>query len=331
MTSPSRDELLGYLLGALSPAEQEQVEAELSKNDELRAEMARLRGCLDRVGMSGVPERIDPPVGLAQRTCEFVATQAAVRVNRRTPMSIPAAGRERRFTWSDFVTMAAVFVAALSLFFPAVSFSRFQAQIASCQNQLRLIGFGLHGYSELQPDRSFPGPEMEGPRAAAGVVAPLLVSHKLADPRSFLCPSSSMRRDEFAVPTLEALDQAELAELLAMQRTMGGDFGYNMGFVEEGRLERPRNSRRSGYVLVGDAPSNSQPRRMSSNHLGRGQNVLYEDGRVHFLPELPSPRLFDDPYHNRDGWVAAGVDSDDAVLGASSDHPMPVRLIGDER
>ena len=46
MTSPSREELLGYLLGALAPAEQEQVEAELAKNAELRAEMARLEACL---------------------------------------------------------------------------------------------------------------------------------------------------------------------------------------------------------------------------------------------------------------------------------------------
>jgi hypothetical protein len=84
-------------------------------------------------------------------------------------------------------------------------------------------------------------------------------------------------------------------------------------------------------VLVGDAPSNSLPRRVSSNHQGRGQNVLYEDGRVHFLPELPSARIFDDPYHNRDGWVAAGVDLNDAVLGASADHPLPVRFSEAER
>ena len=63
------------------------------------------------------------------------------------------------------------------------------------------------------------------------------------------------------------------------------------------------------------------------NHRGQGQNVVYEDGRVKFLPQLPSSQFLDDPYHNRDGWVAAGVDRDDAVLGASSDPPLPVTLI----
>ncbi len=102
-----------------------------------------------------------------------------------------------------------------------------------------------------------------------------------------------------------------------------------MGFVEDGRLLRASNSRRGEYVLAGDRPSNSQPRRVSGNHSGRGQNVLCEDGRVQFLPQLPSPQILDDPYHNRDGWVAAGVDRDDAVLGASADHPMPVKLTDD--
>jgi hypothetical protein len=99
-----------------------------------------------------------------------------------------------------------------------------------------------------------------------------------------------------------------------------------MGYVTDGRLVRARDARRPNYVLVGDAPSDSRPRRVSANHNGRGQNVLYEDGHIQLLRELPSPRLLDDPYHNREGWVAAGVDPDDAVLGASADLPMPVRL-----
>jgi hypothetical protein len=157
------------------------------------------------------------------------------------------------------------------------------------------------------------------------------VSHKLADSRMFLCPSSSVWRDgsEFRVPLPEELDQATEQELNALRRTMAGDYGFHMGYVDGGKLLRTCNSRRSGFALAGDAPSNSQPRRVSGNHRGRGQNVLYEDGRVQFVPQLPSPQVFDDPYHNREGWVAAGVDRDDAVLGASADSPLPVSLISD--
>jgi hypothetical protein len=328
MTSPSREHLLGYLLQALAPHEQEQVEAEIEHNPALAVELRRLESALGRVGLQDPPERIDPPLGLARRTCRLVAEHAAGGLV--TPASVlapQAAPRERRFTWYDLVTVAAVLIAALSLAFPALSYSRFHSQIASCQNQLRLIGLGLHGYSNLQPDHSFPGPEMVGPRAVVGVVAPILVSHHLAEPPMFLCSTSPLASGgDFRMPSLDELDQLTGLELRHVQRAMGGDFGYNMGYVEEGRLMRPRDARRPNYVLVGDAPSDSQPRRISKNHDGRGQNVLYEDGRIQFLRELVTPQLFDDPYHNRQGWVAAGVDSDDAVLGASADVPLPLGL-----
>src|SRR5437773_2757497 len=159
----------------------------------------------------------------------------------------------RRFTWSDFIAMAAVVAAAAALIFPALSFSRFQAQVATCQNQLRLIGFGLHGYSDLQADHSFPGPDLEGNRAAAGIVAPLLVSHQLADSRMFLCPASSIARDVagFRVPLPEEVDQAMGQQLKAMVRTMGGDYGYNLGYTDSGKLLRTCNSLRENYALAG--------------------------------------------------------------------------------
>jgi hypothetical protein len=328
--SPSREHLLGFLLNALAPDDERQLEAELDSSPALRAELERLRSCIGNLGLCDSAQPIEPPPGLAARTCAFVAAQARAVLTPTGAMVLQGAERERRFSWYDFVTLAAVFVAAVSLFFPALSFSRFQSQVATCQNQLRLIGFGLHEYSERQPDHSFPGPDADGNRSAAGVVAPLLVSNKLAEPHMFLCPaSSSGQRANFRVPLPEDLDRAVGQDLKTLVRTMGGDYGYNMGFVEDGRLVRPRDGRRSGYVLVGDAPSNSQPRRVSSNHRGRGQNVLFEDGHVQFLKQLAGRNVLDDPYHNRDGWVAAGVDRDDAVLGASNDRPLPLTLISD--
>src|SRR5206468_7036271 len=115
------------------------------------------------------------------------------------------------------------------------------------------IGLGLHGYSDLQPDHSFPGPDAEGPRAAAGVVAPLLVTNNLAQPANFLCPGSSLRQerdDGFHIPTLDELDQATGQELKRMQRLMGGDFAYNMGFVDGDKLLRPSDARRELYALA---------------------------------------------------------------------------------
>ena len=331
MTSPSREHLLGYLLGALSPDEHEQVEIEIAQNSALRDEMQRLKACVEAVGLAEERPGYEPPPGLAERTCRFVA-DAARRVSLPTGrLSGADIERDRRFTWSDLVTVAAVVVAAASLFFPALSFSRFQSQIATCQNQLRLIGFGMQEYSDLQPDHSFPGPEAEGPRAAAGMAGPLLVSQNLANSQMFLCPASSRFRNAagFRMPMPEEVDRATGKALLALQKAMGGDYGFNMGYTDSGKLRKPINAHRGQYILAGDAPSNSRLHRASANHADRGQNVLFEDGHVHFLRQLPSSPALDDPFHNRDGWVAAGVDRDDAVLGASDDVPLPVTLISD--
>jgi hypothetical protein len=328
MTSPTREHLLGYLLQALAPDEQEQVEAELENDPVLALELRRLESTLHCVGLQDRPDMFDPPMGLARRTCRLVAQHASGDLATPRALSMSgAAPRERRFTWYDLITIAAVLIAGLSLAIPALSTSRFQSQILACQNQLRLIGFGLHGYSNLQPDHSFPGPEIDGPRSVVGVVGPILVSHNLAEPPMFLCSNSKRARGDFRMPSLDELDQLTGFELRSVQRAMGGDFGYSMGYVEDGRLTRPRDSRRTNYILVGDAPSDSQPRRMSVNHGGRGQNVLFEDGRVDFLRELKGGQILDDPYHNRDGWVAAGIDSEDAVLGASADVPLPAGFI----
>jgi hypothetical protein len=330
MTSPSREHLLGYLLGALSPEERDQVEAEIEQNDLLREEMRRLMSCVQNMGLADDRPAYEPPLGLAERTCQFVETSAR-RLGLRTGGLSGQEAERLRFTWSDLVTVAAVIVAAASIFFPALSFSRSQSHIATCQNQLRLIGYGLQQYSDLQPDHSFPGPDAEGPRAAAGIVASMLTTNNLANSQMFLCPASSRtnRFAAFSVPRLDAVDQATGRELAAMQKSMGGDFGYNMGFTSDGKLLRPKNLQRQQYALVGDAPSNSRPRRASANHADRGQNVLFEDGHVHFLRQLPNTPALDDPFHNRDGWVAPGVDRDDAVLGASDDSPLPVTLISD--
>jgi hypothetical protein len=328
MSSPSREHLLGFLLGALERTEQEQVEAELDQNPALRAELDRLEGCIGRLGLDEEPQPFDPPVGLATRTCRFVAVQSERQVTlAATSRAANAIETGRKFRWLDLAVAAAVLVAVSSLFFPALSYSRFQSHVTTCQNQLRLIGQGLHDFSELQPDGSFPGPEASGNRAAAGVVAPLLVSNRLVSNSGvFLCPSSQIirRAAGFQVPSLEELDLATGVTLVALQRRMGGDYGYNMGYARDEKLVKPCNSRREDYVLVGDAPSDLQPGRVSGNHHGRGQNVLYEDGHVKFVVQVEKSRQIDDPFHNREGWVAAGVDGDDAVLGASADHPFPM-------
>jgi len=222
-----------------------------------------------------------------------------------------------------------VLIVAASLFFPALSYSRFRSQIAACQNQIRLIGLGFHQFSDLQPDGSFPGAEASGNRAAAGFAASLLAGNQLLpSERTVLCASSPAIRQiaNFRVPRPEEVDQAKGPMLVALQRTMGGDYGYTMGYAHEGKLKRPGNARRSEIGLVSDAPSDRQPARTSANHYGRGQNVFFEDGSIKLVVDVPTTPRADDPFHNRDGLVAAGLDGEDAVLGASADQPFPMTI-----
>ena len=128
----------------------------------------------------------------------------------------------------------------------------------------------MHGFSDAQPDGSFPGPEAEGNRAAAGVVAPLLVANQFVDSSAFLCAGAQARERvvDFRVPLPTELDAAVGQELAAMQCRMGGNYGFNLGYLVNDALIRPRNAGRGQYVLVADAPSNMQLNRVSNNHSG---------------------------------------------------------------
>lgn len=330
MSSPSREHLLGYLLGALERTEHEQVDAEVQSNPELRDELRRLESLIGCVGLADEPAQYDPPAGLAVQTCRLVAlqAQAAVVPASREWAGAPAFAGQRNFAWTDLLTAVAVLIAAAALFFPALNHSLEQAEVAACQNHLRQIGLALHEYSSLEPSGSFPRIELAGNRGVAGAYAPILVGQQLVlDSRVFLCPSSGLtgRGRNLHIPTPEELDKAAGEMLANFHQNMGGDYGYNMGYTQDGDLVAPRNASRPEYVLLADAPSDSQPGRRSANHRGRGQNVLYEDGRVQFIGGSSWPEVLDDPFHNRAGRVAAGLDASDHVLGASCDRPVPLR------
>ena len=332
MSSPSRDHLLGYLLGALERTELEQVEAELEANPELRAELRRLEQCVGRIGLADEPEHFDPPVDLAARTCRLVAARSSntgggvrevVVVTRHSWTVAPAEGRQS-MTWVNLLTVASVLIAGAALFFPALNHSLEQAQRASCQNNLRQLGFAMHEYSDRDPNHRFPQIERTGNRGVAGFYAPLLVSRQLIlDSATFLCPSmaSARRERSLHILTPEEIDALTGSELTHAQQTMGGDYGCNMGYTENGVHFAPENSGRSNYVLMSDAPSNELPGRRSANHGGDGQNMLHEDGHIKFIRTLPCPLVPDDPFYNLDLRVGAGLNRTDHCIGASCDRP----------
>jgi hypothetical protein len=58
------------------------------------------------------------------------------------------------------------------------------------------------------------------------------------------------------------------------------------------------------------------------SHGGRGINVLYEDGRVRFLPSQSLHSIPDHPLFNHEGRIEAGLTIDDASLAPSWQPPF---------
>ena len=225
-----------------------------------------------------------------------------------------------------FVTAGTVAAAAM-LFFPAMNFSRFQAQIAGCQNQLRQIGMALTNYSERFAPY-FPPVAESGPMSHSGAYAPALVDAQLIGEHStFLCPGDKkVQSVSFRVPSASAVHATEGAELAQLQSTMGGSFGTTFGHLEGNKYTFTKDLGRKCFALITDLPNDASPHHQSANHGGRGQNTLFEDGHVKFLKtcKCPIDTAGDDIFENDAGTMGPGLQVNDSVIGSGSYSPVTV-------
>lgn len=338
MVDRTREQLLGYLLGALEESERKSVETRLEKDPELVRELARLR---ERLHLLWVAQSdFLPPPGLAARTCRLVASQArpssaggpgaesrhprpAVPEAEPVNLGPPTGGWGNYSGWLDVTVAVGLLLTVFLLVFPAIQDSRFNARLTTCQEHLRRLGLALTQYSE-QHVGYFPPVYDQGKLAGAGIYAPILWSYGLVeDPRLFVCPGSPLAdRGEFRVPLLEELLAAQPGvELAQLRGKMGGSFGYSLGFFEDGRFYSTRNLRRPYFALMADAPSLFPAGYQSLNHDGRGQNVLFEDLRIVFYRTSRPHARADDVFVNEMNLVAAGRNPRDSVIGSSAAVP----------
>jgi len=322
-----RDELIGYLMGALEAPDARRVETALAdphQGASLRQDLERLRRALAPLDRDR--DVIAPPRGLAQRTLAHVRN--AVEADARpiiprpfTPADEPAPAADSR-AWLDRMIIAATALAASLLVGPLLLDSITESRARRTERNLQKLAGSLQGYAESH--RIYPTPPDSGPLSRAGLYAPTLVSeHRLvADDGSVLVPGTQLsRRKEFRVPTLEELKAAvgtpQFDELV---RNMGGDFGYTLGHRDaQGVLQPNKNNRRVHHPLMADAPDPCCEK--SSNHPGGIHYILYEDGHVErvFFDDLHEGN--DHLYRNEDGETAAAEHSEDAVIGDSHHQP----------
>ena len=310
-----REQLIGYLLDALDPAEHETVEVHLSRDPQLKRELELISRAL--APLEAGKGHFDPPQGLAERTCEFVIRQTQITI--APPEPALARGHWRV---ADFVVAAGIFFAATMLFFPAMNQSRFAARLSGCQDNLRKIGTALTDYSVLH-NGYFPDVAVEGANSAAGIYASKLFEQGFLDGSNVIvCPASSLAEQviEFRVPTLAEIQAARGAQLARLHEQMGGSYGYNLGYVSDGEYRPTKNLRRPTFALMSDAPRSQAPY-YSLNHQGYGQNVLFEDLHVQYLTTCKAHGCDDDIFVNDSGQVAPGLHLHDAVIGASHSKP----------
>lgn len=335
------EQLLGYLLGALDAEECESLEQRLHGDPKLQADLARLQNRF--APLAALDHAVDPPVGLAERTCRFVFStvdelhaaadeHAAPAGTPATPPPMLAPASEpagdgsdfpRRVRWLDLAVAATVFLAASLLLVPALQKSRFDSRVAGCQDNLRQLGLALTGYSQRNHDY-FPAIPVSGHLSAAGIYAPkLLEEGYVTTPETFLCAGSPLAaKGHFRVPKLKELLSASGSELAEKQRAMGGSYGYSLGYLQDGGYHPVRNQRRPNFVIAADRPSMNWANIQSSNHDGLGQNVLFEDGRASFVVSPQPEGWSDHVYLNDAGQVAPGIHANDSVIGPSEFSPL---------
>ena len=325
MSDSTQEQLLGYALGALDDSERASVEEAMANDPGMRAQLAEVDARLRP--LECLRQDFDPPPGLAERTIRRVSAlkngRGGSRSRRQAMSPVPAAAHWiGKVRWPDVAVGIVACAGLVLLLLPAIQGSRFMARVNACQDNLRQLGLALGGYSQVHGDY-FPGVPAHGRTAVAGIYAPtLLRSGFLSENRAVICPASMLnRQDGFHVPTLDEVEAAPQENLADLQCTMGGSYGYCLGYMQDGTYHDNKNLHRKCFALAADMPS-SDPGHQSRNHDGRGQNVLFEDGRVEFLPTSKIAETGDDIFVNDAGLVAAGMHADDAVVAPSAVGPL---------
>ncbi len=282
---------------------------ELSDNSLTNACPERMPG----VGAGMVPVHPESPIA-GTRDAESKPDAA---FSTGTGLSPATAGSKFSGGWSmaDMLVGVAVLAVLAGVLFPAIAYSRYQSRLMSCQSNLQSLGVAMLSYSSRDPDGAFPTIPDSGNLSASGIYAPILKESGLVQNDStFRCPG--LASDSLiCIPGREQIENASGTRLVFLRQTMGGDYGYTLGFMDGHQVCHLTNLGRAHVILLSDMPSRCLVGRRSENHNGRGQNLLFEDGRVAFVS---GHAWAGDPIFENDlGLVAPGVSESDNVIAPS--------------
>ncbi len=329
----SDEDIFAFLLGEADEALRRQISEKLKSDSELVARVCHLRSSLNHLSGSG--GCFEPPSGLVESTIQRVvagdSSSSGPRLSSPKGFWKNPASRHR---WADSIALTVSLVALCCLFLPSIVSIRFETRRIQCAENLRQNGRALIEFAGLCPQNRFPAVAENGPEAFSGVFAVRL--HQvglLGSPRQLRCisiprPNASDRSIAInlsSIPTIEQLHKIPQAQLVRLQQALGGDYAYNLGFIEQRKLKAPQNKGRRYFAILADAPIISQRVRRLSSHDGRGVNILFDDGHVEFVSRQildKSTQRDDEPFCNRNGENQAGLDESDASLAPSNFSPL---------
>ena len=246
---------------------------------------------------------------------EDSAAVTASAGNTEPQLNTLTGGEFKVSSWSmrDMLVGVAALAVLAGLLFPALNYSRNQGRLAACQNNLRQVGMAFMDYSSIH-EGGFVAIPGQGNLAASGCYGPILKNAGLLKDDSLLACAGLVDVAPVVIPSVEQVEAAETeTQRSHYRKTMGGHFGYSMGFQDGDRYQAPRAGI-ADVVLLADQPSNRSDRQ-SLNHGGDGQNCLFGDGRVMFVS---GPAYGEDlVYENDRGIVGPGTHALDSVIGPS--------------
>ena len=229
--------------------------------------------------------------------------------------TLASGGEFKISSWSmrDMLVGVAALAVLAGLLFPALNYSRNQGRLAACQNNLRQVGMAFMDYSSIH-EGGFVAIPGQGNLAASGCYGPILKDAGLLKNDSLLACAGLVDVAPVVIPSVEQVEAAETeTQRSHYRKTMGGHFGYSMGYKDGDRYQAPRAGI-ADVVLLADQPS-TRSDRQSLNHGGDGQNCLFGDGRVMFVS---GPAYGEDlVYENDRGIVGPGTHALDSVIGPS--------------
>lgn len=288
------DHLLDYSLGQLDGRPLAMLEAELGRDPGLRDRADRLGRALGHLLDDGDPG--EPPAGLAARTLAFVDDRRAV--GKRTILDL--APRRVPFRWADVAVAAGILVAGLLTLVPAIRSGREQMNQAACSYNLQHLGTSLAQYATNH--RHYPQVVDPASTKPVGWYAEALKNDQLLnDPTALHCPCKG-----------DCPAEAQRTNPRHM------DFAYNVGYIESGQPRPITPWLPAAVPLLADQPAFDAQGRVhagnSPNHGRRGQNVLFSDLSMRWLPTRVVGPHDRDLFLNQRALPEPGVSSSDSAV-----------------